>query len=149
MITKDKLPEGFTPYPSLVVCSNTISGGGHIVAVGETLPLLIGKGDKPKIWLQAVQNAKTNSFVTIVEASISKHPSVKVYEETDHLRIVISGEVVLSVISPSSEEAIIDKLDFRPIGLNMVGDNSSLMVGGSVFSGNSIHGGGTFIGLGS
>ncbi|MDN3551905.1 hypothetical protein QWY74_00215 [Halomonas almeriensis] len=148
MITKNNLPEGFTPYPSLVVCSNTISGGGHVVAAGEILPLLVGKGDKPKIWLQAVEDAKEKRFITIVEASVSQHARVKVYEDEDHLKILVSGDLILSVKSSDSEQAIIDQLDFRPIGLNMQGDSSGLSVGGSVFSGNAMHGGGAFIGLG-
>lgn len=148
MITRDNLPKNYIPFSELSVCSNTISGGGNLVAVGDVLPLLIGKGDKPKIWLQALADTKNNKFVIIVEESISKHPAVKVYEESGSLNIMISEELILSVKMLDEESVVVEKLDFRPIGLNMYGDSSSLTVGGGMFSGNSMSGGGTLIGFG-
>jgi len=148
MITRNSLPKNYRPFKTLKICSNTISGGGNLVAVGEVLPLLIGKGEKPKIWLQALANSKNNQFVTIVEESISKHPSVKVYEESGYLNVIISEDVILSVKMLSQDSAVVDKLDLRPIGINMHGNSSSLTVGGGTFTGNSMAGGGTLIGLG-
>jgi len=147
MITRDNLPKNYIPLNKLTVCSNTITGGGNLVAVGDVLPLLIGKGDKPKIWLQALSDTKNNKFVVIVEESISKHPAVKVYEDSGYLNVMISGELILSVKMLDEESVVVEKLDFRPIGLNMHGNSSSLTVGGGLFSGNSMSGGGTLIGF--
>lgn len=148
MITKNSLPKNYIPFNTLKVCSNTISGGGNLVAIDEVLPLLIGKGEKPKIWLQALADSKSKTFVTIVEESISKHSSVKVFEESGLLNIIISEELVLSVKMLDQDTVVVEKLDFRPIGLNIHGDSSSLIVGGGTFSGNSMSGGGTLLGLG-
>ena len=62
---------------------------------------------------------------------------------------MISEEVVLSVKMIDQDFAVVEKLDFRPIGLNMYGNSSSLTVGGGTYSGNSMSGGGTLIGLGT
>jgi hypothetical protein len=150
MITRNNIPKNYTPFNTLTICSNTISGGGNLVAVGDVLPLLIGKGEKPKIWLQALADSKKNEFVTIVEESISKHPAVKVYEveEAGSLNVMISEDIVLSVKIIDQEKAVVERLDFRPIGLNMHGNLSSLTAGEGTFSGNSMSGGGTLIGLG-
>jgi len=149
MITRNNLPENYQPFDTLIICSNTLKGGGHLVAVGDTLPLVIGKGEKLKVWLQALANAQKNEFVLIVEESISKHPAVKVYEEAGVLNVMISGEIILSVEEKSSDSAVISKLDFRPIGLNLFGDANSLNAGGGIFSGNTMSGGGTLIGFGA
>ncbi|MDH3504387.1 MAG: hypothetical protein OEZ41_00975 [Nitrospirota bacterium] len=148
MITRNSTPKNYIPFNTLIICSNTLSGGGNLVAVGDVLPLLIGKGEIPKIWLQALADSKKNQFITIVEESISKHPAVKVYEESGSLNVLISEEIVLSVKILNQDTAVVEKLDFRPIGLNMHGDLSSLTAGGGTFSGNSMSGGGTLIGLG-
>ena len=82
MITRNNMPKSYNPINTLKICSNTLYGGGNLVAVGDVLPILIGKGEKPKIWLQALADSKENKFVTIIDESISKHPAVKVYEES-------------------------------------------------------------------
>lgn len=149
MITLNSKPSDYIPFETLTVCSNTVKGGGNLVAVGDILPLLVGKGDIPQIWLLALADAKTNDFIPIVEKSVSKHPAVKVYEERGILNVMISGEIVLSVRRDSESSASVTKLDFRPLGLNMHGNEKSLNVGGGSFSGNSMAGGGTLIGLGA
>lgn len=149
MITKNNLPKSYIPYEKLVVCSNTLSGGGHILAAGETLPVLVGKGEKPQVWLQALSNSEKNEFVTIVEASISKHQAVKVLEENGAININVGGTNVLSVKVTSEDSAEIFMLDLRPLGINIFGNKSELKVGNSTFSGNSFSGGGTMIGFGN
>lgn len=147
--TKDSLPKSYKPYEELTVCSNTLVGGGHIVAVSGVLPLIIGAGEKPQIWLQAINNAEKQEFISIVENSVSKHPAVDVIEISGAVTVKIQGKTILSVMSPSEDSAVVDSVDLRPLGLNMFGDASSLKVGDSSFSGNSMSGGGVLIGLGS
>lgn len=147
--TKDSLPKSYQPYEKLTICSNTLLGGGHVVAVGEVLPLIIGAGEKPQIWLQAINNTEKQEFISVVENSVSKHPAVDVIEVSGVVTVKIQGKTVLSVMSPSEDSAVVDSVDLRPIGLSMFGDASSLNVGGSSFSGNTMSGGGVLIGLGS
>jgi hypothetical protein len=148
MITRNTLPENYKPYDTLVVCSNKLSGGAHIVAVGDVFPLIIGKGKKPKIWLQAMSAPDSKEFITIVEESISKHPAVKVQEDGDSIIITIQDSKVLVVSSSSNDSATVSELDLKSVGLNISGNQKSLSVGGSTFSGNSMSGGGALIGFG-
>ncbi len=148
MITRDNLPKSYSPYEKLVVCSNTLSGGGHILAIGEVLPVLVGKGEKPQVWLQALSNPDKSEFIIIVEASISKHQAVKVFEDNGVLNIHVGSTSVLSVRVTGEDIAEIFMIDLRPLGINLYGNNSELKVGNSTFSGNSFAGGGTMIGFG-
>lgn len=148
MITRYNLPKSYSPYEKLVVCSNTLSGGGHILAIGEVLPVLVGKGEKPQVWLQALSNPDKSEFITIVEASISKYQAVKVFEDNGALNIHVGGTRVLSVRVTGEDIAEIFMIDLRPLGINLYGNNSELKVGNSTFSGNSFAGGGTMIGFG-
>ncbi len=144
-----KFPDGYMPLKKLTVCSNTITGGGNLLSVSGEFPLLIGKGSTPKVWLSAVGNAETNKFVTIVESSVSMHSAVKVIKENNLVVVSLSGKQILKAKATSIDVVVVDQLDFRPLGLNIHGNNNALTVGGSTFSNNSMSGGGTLIGFGS
>ena len=146
MITRDNLPENFENYDSITICSNTLNGGGHVVAVGDVLPLVIGKGSKPQIWLQAMSNPEKKEFVPIIESSVSRHPAVEILEENGAIVVTIQGSKVL-VVSAQGNSALISELDLRPIGLNLHGNQSVLIAGGSTLSGNTMSGGGVLIGF--
>lgn len=146
--TRNNLPNSFQPYQKLTICSNSLIGGGFIVEVAEALPLIIGKGEKPQVWLQAISNPEKKEFVSIVESSVSKFPGVEVKEVDGALLITIQGKSILRVRAISEENATVDIMDLRPIGLNLFGDENSMNVGGGTFSGNSMSGGGVLLGLG-
>jgi len=148
MITFDNLPKSYTPYETLVICSNTLTGGVNVAAFSNVLPILIGKGAKPRIWLQAVAKPNSNDFVTIVDDSISTHPSVRVFEENNVIKIDVNRTLVLAVRSTGENSAEVESLDFRPLGLNMYGSKNSLNVGGSILSQNTMMGGRAFIAFG-
>jgi hypothetical protein len=146
--TRTAPPTSFRPYQTLVVCSNSLIGGGHIVSVGDVLPLIIGAGDKPQIWLQAISDPKSNGFISVVENSVSTHPAVEVREVGGAIVVSVQGTVVVRVRQVAPDRAEVDSMDLRPIGLNLYGNSSSMNVAGGSFSGNSMSGGGVLIGLG-
>jgi hypothetical protein len=146
--TLNNLPKSYVPYKSLNVCSNKLSGGGHIASIGDTLPLIIGKGDKPQIWLQALSNPETKQFISIVESSVSKHSAVVVKEISGYVVVSVQGTQILKVKAKGGSNAKVEMLDLRPLGLNLSGNSTSMNVGGSTFSNNSMSGGGVLVGLG-
>jgi len=93
-------------------------------------------------------NPEQKEFVSIIESSVSKHAAVEVIEENGAIVVTIQGSKVLVVSSSSENSAIVSQLDLRPIGLNLFGNESSLTVGGSTFSHNTMAGGGVLIGFG-
>jgi len=147
MITTENLPIGFKPYPKITVCSNTVIGGGHLVAMGKVLPLLIGMGPKPIIWLQAATEPKENKFITIVDASIATHPLVRVAEQGNKIIVSVGGKTLLIVEATSLEAAVVTELDLRPLGLNIYGNTSQLSAGGMHFISSTFAGVGTVIGF--
>jgi len=147
MITKDNLPSAFRPFERLEVCSNLLIGGIHLFAIGDAIPLLIGKGRKPEIWLDALVEADAQKFISVVEESVPKFPIVKVYESEGRIFVEVSGQRVLVVEEKSEDHAVVSFLDLRPVGLNVVGDHNSLSAGGNTFAFNTMQGAGVFIGF--
>ncbi|MBT1072657.1 hypothetical protein [Pelotalea chapellei] len=148
MITRAKLPEDYKPLEKLCVCSNIMIGGGHLVAVGDVLPLLVGSGKVPMIWLEAPMDQTGKNYVPLVAASVALHPAVNVTSDGNALTVFVGGSQVLHVVQNEAEVAEIDILDLRPIGLNIFGNPDSMTVGGSTFSQNTFSGGGTFLSFG-
>ena len=146
--TRNNLPSSYQAYKKLTICSNSLIGGGHVVELAGALPLIIGNGEKPQIWLQAISNSKNMEFVSVVENSVSKFPAVEVKEIDGALVITIEGKQILRMRNISENEVVVDSMDLRPIGLNLYGDAKNMNIPNGSFSGNSMSGGGVLLGLG-
>lgn len=146
MITTDNTPETYTPYPNLSLCSNSVVGGGNILTLGKVIPLLVGKGEKPLIWLQAPTGK--DEFALIIEASISKHPAVKVLAEDESLSVHLGNKLILHIKSSSPDYAEVDEIDLRPLGINLFGNSRQLEAGGMKLSNNTFRNVGTMISFG-
>jgi len=146
--TRNNLPSSYQPYEKLTICSNSLIGGGHVVELAGALPLIIGYGEKPQVWLQAISNPEKMEFVSVVENSVSKFPAVEVKEIDGSIIITIQGKQVLKVRNVSNSEAVVENMDLRPIGLNLYGDANNMNIPNGSFSGNSMSGGGVLLGLG-
>ncbi len=116
-------------------------------SVGDVLPVLVGKGNKPQIWIQAISDLEHKSFVQVVESSIPLFPFVRVTTESGAVLVSVGNQVIMSVRPELEDEVNIFQLDLRPIGLNIVGDKNSLKAGGAEFSGSTFAGAGTFMGF--
>jgi len=145
---RNNLPSSYQPYEKLTICSNSLIGGGHVVELAGALPLIIGCGEKPQVWLQAISNPEKMEFVSVVENSVSKFPAVEVKEIDGSIIITIQGKQVLKVRNVSNSEAVVENMDLRPIGLNLYGDANNMNIPNGSFSGNSMSGGGVLLGLG-
>ena len=147
MIKLSKLPKGYQSYSVLTLCSNRLLNGGAVIAVGDVPPLLIGKGSKPQIWLQALQSPQSKKFILLVDASISCHPMVRVEEVGRQIVVKANGVTILKVEQTEEDQAIVYALDLRPLGFNVFGDTSELFAGGMVFSDSTFAGGGVLVGV--
>lgn len=149
MITTDNLPVGYAPYQDLSFCSNNILGGGHIFAMGKVLPLLIGIGPSPRVWLQAVAAPASKEFVTIVADSKATHPAVSVSTIGSRVVVTVRGKTVLTAEATGGQQATVSEVDFRPLGLNVFGSSDGLSLGGMQLSHNTFSGVGVAFGLGA
>jgi hypothetical protein len=137
MITDDSLPKTCVPFARVTLCSNEILNGSNFFSWDGVVPLLVGKGDAPLIWLQGVESPGSDRFVPVVEASVPKHPGIQVQLVEGAMEVRADNTLVLQVRRPSWDYAVIDALDLRPLGMNVVGDSRQLVAGDMTFSGNT------------
>lgn len=142
------LPESYIPTEHVVLCGNEISNYRYLISDSGFIPILIGQGEIPRIWLFAKTPKK--EIVTLIDDSVSNLDQIKVDIFNTNKRIEIkdiqNGVVILTL--DYKVTLIVNELDLRPLGYNIHGDSSKLVVGNSNISGNTFNGVNTIIGFG-
>ncbi|QSV15469.1 hypothetical protein [Photobacterium ganghwense] len=145
MITTSNFPPLYKPLDELEICSNKLIGGGNLISIGDVLPILIGAGRKPKVWLQAMQNKTRESFVTIVDNSKSMHPFVDVKNKNKITEFYVKDILILRVNNRTRTRAVVDYVNLQPLGINVIGDKSKLVAGNATFSNSTFMNVGTVL----
>ncbi len=146
--TIHSLPDSYTAYNTLFFCSNTFINLNQIINDNGFFPLLIGKGEFPRIWLYMKNN--NNEPIALVRDNISslsqvkvnfyqieKRISVEIFSMNDYIKIL---DIRLTNNTPN-----ITNLDLRPIGYKIYGDSNSLNIGEGKYVNNVFQGMDTLI----
>lgn len=141
MTTKEiKYPQNYIPVNRLVICSNTLIGGGNIIGFDDFPPLLIGKGTVPKLWVYAKD--RHQKWTPIINESRSLHPAIIIKSDdiTREILAKIDNATLIRAKMSDDNSCLVDQIDLRPIGLNLFGNETVLTIGTSNFSGNTFQG---------
>ena len=151
-MNKDKppLPEGYIPFGELIICSNHLINVKVPIEFKNNIPLLVGKGDVPLVWLSTpttkegedwreivVKNKSMDKRITIISPEKNKSTTIKAY-----------NCIIIQVIKKSDEEAEVISLDLRPLGFNIHGNANILYFGTNKFVNNSFKNLWAMIGIG-
>lgn len=148
MIFKSDLPSNFKPYKQLNICSNLLIDCKFILSIGDKIPILIGSNKKPLIWLSTIIDPEKKHYLDLVVASEVVYPSVTISENGNLLEIFAGKQLILSISSDQPDSAFIHKIDLRPIGINIFGDEKVLNVSNNKLSSNTFQNVETMIGFG-
>lgn len=156
MTKQPGLPEQYTPYEELVICSNTMVRGLIPFEFEGHFPLLVGKGKIPRIWLSALINPAERKWLHLIEDNqiigkpfFKENPLQLRISEEERLIVVSAGEyTLLRVDKRSDTQAVITQLDLRPLGLNIFGKEDGLHVANSHFRQNTFEGVRAMVGIG-
>lgn len=138
---KDKLPlpKDYIPFGELIICSNHLINVKVPIEFKNNIPLLVGKGRVPLIWLSVptAQEAKEWKEIVIKNKSIDKRITITSSEENKSTTIKLDNRIIIQVIKHSEEKAEVISLDLRPLGFNIHGDANMLYIGTNKFVNNS------------
>ena len=140
----------FKPYDRLNVCSNII-GAKYLIDFRGFYPIIIGQADKPEIWLYTKIN---DVIIPIVEKNIPKTPQVKFFMDSVSINYKLfdignnKWIDIINLIYKGVKIPTINKLDLRPLGIEMYGDSECLNMGPNKISNNTAIGAHAFIGIG-
>lgn len=151
MYTLSYLPETYIPLESLIICSNKLLGGGFAFSLGEGLPLIVGQGTFPTVWLQGAVLPGSKELITLIDNNVSLVESLVVSANLENrtIEVIFNKNIkVIEVKLIDEKSAEITYLDLKPLGFNIFGNRGELHIGSSNFSRNTIHGTNVFLGLG-
>ena len=149
MIAIESLPIDYVAFAELIVCSNRLVKVLAPFSIGGKVPLLVGKGPEPVIWLNMRSTKVASGWLPLVRANRSLHPDVKV-DKTKNRRVSVLAKdsLIIDVLLHTEDSAEIEQLDLRPLGLNIYGDSNSLYIGTNQLSHNTFQNVRVMMGIG-
>jgi hypothetical protein len=130
------LPKEYEPYEELEFLSNRAKNYRLLIKAGGFSPILIGKGVHPLVWIAQRDQKDPEKWVYVIYANKSFHPEINVKVKKKKVEIKLEQTIIVSLEELSSKKAKLLKLDLRPIGLNIYGDESKMMIGTNTLVGN-------------
>ncbi|WP_342349338.1 hypothetical protein [uncultured Nitrospira sp.] len=134
----DSLPKEFTPYTQLEIATNKLVDGVALVSVNGFIPVLIGRGDAPEIWVTIPADQQGKEWRPIVSNNTSLLDVITVIAKGKVIEVALADEIVLEVKEITSESAEITKCNLRPFGINVFLEDDCLKVMTNRYSGNTI-----------
>lgn len=119
-------------------------------------PFLAGKGEIPRIWLSAFINPSERKWLNlIVDNQIIGHPTfqkhslmLNISKEEKWISVTVGEYTILHVQKRTETQAIISRLDLRPVGFNITGNEEGLSVGNNNLRSNRFENVYTMIAIG-
>jgi hypothetical protein len=148
-------PKDYIPFEELILCSNNFVNGLMPIVVDGNIPLLIGKGELPLVWLATPLQFRLRwKYIVVGNKSLSTHIKVIISKEDKEIIVIFVKEnnketILLKVKKESDGKAIVTEIDLRPLGLNIHGNNVQLFVGTNTLSKNTFQNVRTMIAIGS
>ncbi len=148
-MTDFDLPTQYEPFETVRIGSNTLKNVKALASVGSNLPILIGRGLTPRVWISIPADQTGSRWYPLVKDNFSTHPDIKVEARAKVTYVRTPQGTVLTALRVSDDVLSIQKLDLRPFGLNIYADERSLHVMGSKLSNNEFTNVQVVIGVGT
>ncbi len=132
----DSLPPDYIPFQEIDVCGNRLIEGLLLFTINDHVPLLIGNGKIPRIWLSIPADHKAQTWRFLVRDNKSLHSKVKIHIVKSTIEIDTPEGVVLKVTKESKEKAKMITINLHPFGMEIYGEATMLKVMKSEFVGN-------------
>ena len=133
----DSLPSQYIPFPEVYLLDNHLVNVKILFTINDHVPLLIGRGKTPRIWLSIPADATGEKWQPLVRDNRSLHPKVTITGADNKIKIETPDGIVLEVEKTSEDIAKIHNIDLRPFGINIYGKEDLLTVMNTTLSGNS------------
>lgn len=145
----DSLPSQYVPFQKVRLGSNTLENVVAVVSINGFIPLLVGDGQSPKVWLSIPTNREGTEWYPLIKENFSSHSDVSVEVAKRRVTIRTPQGTVLNVLKNAENSLVFLKLDLRPFGLNFYADEGALHVMGNKLAKNEFKNIPVIIGIGN
>ena len=153
MMSLENVPLNYISYLELVLCGNTLRGVRVPISVNKFPVLLVGSApnaQKLMVWLAAPLNKEATQWRFVIEGSQTSSPEIRLVSEHSAraLKVYIGETLILEAEEVATDKAIVHKLDLRPLGLSIFGDQTTLHVASHILKSNTFANLNTMIAIG-
>ncbi len=148
----DSLPPAYVAPSELHMASNVLINVKAIIDFKGNIPLLIGDGKRPHIWLYIPANKEGTEWYPLIKNNFSTNPRVLVITGKNSVTIATPDGNVIECEKQSNGVINVIKLDLRPFGLDLVaegGEDGLLTIMGQTFTSSTFSNLGAMVGVGN
>ena len=133
----NSLPTAYNPAKSIIIGTNKFENVDIFISFNGHIPILIGDGEKPHIWINIPMNKEGTDWYPLVKDNFSTNPNVVIYDKGSKINISTPDGVILDCEKNIEGTINVKNLDLRPFGLNIQADNEKLVVMNKIFTTNA------------
>lgn len=145
----DSLPSSYKAPKKLMLGTNTLENVNLLLSFNGFAPILIGDGEKPRVWINIPTNREGNEWYPLVKDNFSTNEKVIILESENSVKITTPDGVVLECYKLANGTIDVKRLNLKPFGLNVVADENQLTVMNQTFTSSGFKNVGTMIGIGN
>jgi hypothetical protein len=135
-MTLNDFPPEYAPFNAVEICGNRFLNGKALFTIDDSVPLLIGNGTTPRVWLYIPISPSGNDWRQLVRDNRSLHPKVSTTIEKGKVSIRAEGKLVLEGTKADENTLQILSIDLRPFGMNIYSEKGELVAISTRLSGN-------------
>ncbi len=143
----DSLPVQFKPFEVIEIGTNILTKCKALFEINQFIPILIGCGKVPKVWLSIPADKSGNNYQPIVRNNLSLNKQIVVAIGVDNVRIRSPEGEVLNVKKVDETKAEVVSIDLRPFRINIYTDQNILMVANNELKHNKFFNADVMVGL--
>lgn len=145
----NSLPTGYKQPDKLIIASNKLNNVKAILEINGNLPILIGDGKKPRIWLYIPANKEGTEWYPLIKDNFSTDPTVLVMEKENSITITTPQGNVIECVKQKDGVIVVSKLDLRQFGLDFIAEGNTIKFMGNTFTNNTFTNVGVMFGVGN
>ena|SRR5690606_10543416 len=145
----DSLPSSYKAPKKLTIGTNMLESVNLLISFNSFTPILIGDGDKPRVWINIPTNREGSDWYPLVKDNFSTNEKVIVLESNNSVKITTPDGVVLECYKMPDGSVDVKQLNLKPFGLNVVADKDQLTIMNQTFKRSGFKNVGTMIGIGN
>jgi len=144
----NSLPAGYKQPDKMVIASNKLNNVKAILEINGNIPILIGDGKKPRVWLYIPANKEGTEWYPLIKDNFSTNPTVLVIEKENSITIATPQGNVIECVKQVDGVIVVNKLDLRQFGLDFIAEENTIKFMGKTIANNTFTNVGVMLGVG-
>lgn len=146
---QDSLPSNYKAPVKIEIGTNNLENVNLLLSFNGFVPLLIGDGENPRIWLNIPSNKEGTEWYPLIKDNFSTNSKVIVIEKGNSVKVTTPDGIVIECVKKNNGTIEVKRLNLRPFGLDVEADSKMLKVMNQTFTSSGFKNLGTMIAVGN